>query len=102
MVLMKVLDFCSELFGDMRHSTEEEKELYENMLEGMLTGTVIDSTLVRCTHCGESYYSHKYSTSTCMHWEPVFKDGVLINKNPNKTTNHCHCLNCGKDFSYTD
>lgn len=26
-------DFCSEAFGEMRHSTEEEKELYEKMLD---------------------------------------------------------------------
>ena len=28
-------DFCSEVFGDMRHSTEEEKKLYEDMLNKM-------------------------------------------------------------------
>ena len=57
---------------------------------------------VKCPHCGESYYQYLYSTSTCLHWTPVYKDGVLINKNPNKTNNHCHCLNCDKDFSYQD
>ena len=25
-------DFCSDAFGEMRHSTEEEKKLYEDML----------------------------------------------------------------------
>ena len=28
-------DFCSEVFGDMRHSTEEEKKLYKDMLNKM-------------------------------------------------------------------
>lgn len=54
----------------------------------------------KCPHCGESYYSVLYSTSTCLHYTPVYKDGVLISKNPNKTTNHCKCLNCSKKFSY--
>ena len=54
----------------------------------------------KCPHCGESYYQVLYSTSTCLHWTPVYKDGVMISENPNKTTNHCHCLGCDKDFSY--
>lgn len=56
----------------------------------------------KCPLCGESHYQYIYSTSTCLHWTPVYKDGVLINKNPNKTTNHCHCLNCDRDFIYED
>lgn len=54
----------------------------------------------RCPHCGESYYRENYSTTTCMAWYPVYKDGVLMNSDPNKTTVHCTCINCGKDFSY--
>ena len=30
----------------------------------------------KCPHCGESYYSVLYSTSTCLHYTPVYKDGV--------------------------
>lgn len=56
---------------------------------------------VKCPHCGENYYQYLYSTSTCLYYTPVYKDGVCISKNPNKTTNHYRCLNCGKDFSYT-
>lgn len=29
---VNVFEFCSDLFGEMRHSTEEEKQLYEDML----------------------------------------------------------------------
>ena len=32
-------DFCSEAFGEMRHSTEEEKMLYENMLDMLSDNT---------------------------------------------------------------
>ena len=55
-----------------------------------------------CPHCGESYYAENYSTTTAMYWAPIFKNGVLINENPNITTTHCTCCNCGKSFSYTN
>ena len=56
--------------------------------------------LIKCPHCNESYYAERYSTSTCVGWTPIYKDGVLINENPNTTTVSCYCLNCGKDFTY--
>ena len=55
-----------------------------------------------CPYCGESYYAENYSTTTAMYWAPIFKNGVLINENPNTTTTHCTCCNCGKSFSYTN
>ena len=57
--------------------------------------------MVKCPYCGESYYSENYSTSTCLGWTPVYKNGVLMNENPNTTTTHCTCLSCGKSFSYS-
>lgn len=56
---------------------------------------------IKCPHCRDSYYQYLYSTSTLMGWSPIYKDGVLINKNPNKTTEHFRCLNCGNNFSHT-
>lgn len=55
---------------------------------------------IKCPHCGESYYAEKYSTCTLVGWAPVYKDGILINKNPNVTTVHCDCLSCSKEFTY--
>ena len=57
---------------------------------------------IKCPHCGESHYYEGYSTSTCIHWTPVYKNGVIIYDNPNITTHHCSCLNCGEKFSYQD
>ena len=54
----------------------------------------------KCPHCGESYYYEKYSTTTCLYCPPIYKDGVNINPDHNTTTTYCHCLNCGKEFSY--
>ena len=58
--------------------------------------------LIKCPNCGESYYQENYSTTTAMYWAPIFKNGVLINENPNTTTTHCTCCNCGKSFSYSN
>ena len=54
-----------------------------------------------CPHCGESYYMEKFSTSTCVYYPPVYKDGVNINPDRNTTTVHCTCMACGKDFCVT-
>ena len=55
---------------------------------------------VKCPRCGESYYAEHYSTMTAMAWTPIYKDGVLINRNPNHCTTYCTCMNCGNNFSY--
>ena len=62
---------------------------------------ILDRENVRCPHCGESYYNELYSTRTSAYYPPIYKDGVNINHDRNTTTTNCHCLNCGKDFSYS-
>lgn len=54
-----------------------------------------------CPHCGKSYYIENYSTTTAVHYPPIYKDGVNINPDRNTTTTYCTCLNCGKEFSFT-
>lgn len=60
------------------------------------------SPSVKCPHCGEKHYQLDYLTTTCIGWTPVYKDGVQVNKNPNKVTVHCTCCNCGEKFTYTE
>ena len=55
-----------------------------------------------CPHCGESYYMEKYSTCTALYFPPIYKDGVNINPDKNTTARHCKCMNCGKEFSFTE
>lgn len=55
---------------------------------------------VKCPNCGHSYFKELYSTCTAMYFPPVYKDGVNINPDMNKTTVSCRCINCNKDFSY--
>lgn len=57
--------------------------------------------IIHCPHCGKSFYEELYSTRTALYYPPIYKDGVNINPDRNKTTTSCHCLNCGKDFCYT-
>ena len=52
----------------------------------------------KCPHCGESYYTELYSTSTAVYYPPIYKDGVNINPDMNKSTTHYECLNCQKEF----
>lgn len=55
---------------------------------------------VKCPHCGESYYMENHSTSTCMYFPPIYKDGMNINSDRNIYKTYCTCMNCNKDFSY--
>ena len=61
-----------------------------------------ETNIIRCPHCGESYYQKLYSSSTCLGWIPIYRNGELINKDPNVTSVHCHCLECDEDFSYKE
>lgn len=57
---------------------------------------------IKCPNCGESYYKEEYSVTTCLGWTPIYKDGVLINEDPNTITTYCHCCNCGEHFAYNN
>lgn len=70
-------------------------------LENVINTTADGNITHCCPHCGESYYMEKYSTRTCAYYPPIYKDGVNINPDRNKTTTHCTCMNCGKEFSFT-
>ena len=54
---------------------------------------------VKCPHCGESYYTELYSTSTAVYYPPIYKDGVNINPDMNESITYCKCLNCHKEFT---
>ena len=52
----------------------------------------------KCPHCGASHYMEGSSMTTLAYYPPIWKDGVNINPDRNKTTTHCKCLNCGGEF----
>ena len=56
--------------------------------------------IIKCPHCGASYYREEYRMRTSMYYPPIFKDGVNINPDGNITTVACFCLGCKSDFSY--
>ena len=53
----------------------------------------------KCPHCGESYYTELFSTTTALYCPPIYKNGVNINKASNTTTTHCRCMSCNKEFT---
>lgn len=62
-----------------------------------------DSRIIHlCPNCGKSHYRVEYQTRTCLAWKPIYKDGVMINSNPNKTKSYCHCINCQADFTFEE
>lgn len=56
--------------------------------------------MLNAPHCGESYYMENYTTTTALYYPPIYKNGVNINPDKNKSTTHCTCMNCGKDFNF--
>jgi hypothetical protein len=79
--------------------------------DGFVTGVSIDDYCIdnmartvhikgdaKCPHCGESYYIELYNFSTAVYFPPTYKDGVNINPDMNKSTTHCQCLSCNKEF----
>ena len=54
--------------------------------------------MIKCPKCGETYYAIQCVTRTALYWEPIYKDGKIINSDPNTTTFSCRCLNCGHEF----
>lgn len=55
-----------------------------------------------CPHCGISHYLEIRRETTCLMWFPIYKDGILINTDPNTTTVYCKCLNCGENFKFEE
>ena len=78
----------------------KEGILQENMTECVCKIEVKKDDLIRCPHCGESYYVENYSVSTAVYYPPIYKDGVNINPDRNQSITHCTCMNCGKEFDY--
>lgn len=72
-----------------------------------VTGTtIIDNNIAEpieeqlvCPHCGASYYTELYSTSTAVYYPPIYKNGVNINPNQNQASTFYECMACGKRFS---
>lgn len=58
---------------------------------------------VVCPYCGAKHFSMGCTTSTALHVTSIVKDGKVLNNGPiNHITTHCHCCNCGKDFTFDE
>lgn len=54
--------------------------------------------MIKCPHCGASYYSTGPSMRTAVYYPPIWKDGVNTNPDMNVTTTEAHCYECNYDF----
>lgn len=52
-----------------------------------------------CPHCGKSDYYEQYSMATTIYSPPHYKNGILIDDDPNYYTTYCRCAACGKEFT---
>lgn len=96
----EIIDFLNNTY------LMKEKDVQDIFLTGT---TILDNNITEtiepirgpavCPHCGASYYTEIYSTSTAVHYPPIYKNGVNINPNQNQTTTLCECMACGKRFS---
>ena len=96
---------CVTLILDSVNMVREEDnlEVFNAIDNCVHTEEVIDITVRHlCPYCRENYYMVKNMSSTCVYYPPIYKDGVNINPDRNKTTVECTCMNCGKDFSYEE
>ena len=55
---------------------------------------------VRCPKCGKQSFEVGPSITTCGYYPPVYKDGVNINTDRNKTTTKYKCV-CGHTWKET-
>jgi len=58
--------------------------------------------MIKCPNCEKSHYVEHYSTTTALGWVQEYKNGELVNSNPNVSTTYCTCCECGHDFFYTE
>ena len=84
--------------GDNIISFDDVKTVLDNTTTTLGVVSTSLKSNIKCPHCGESYYTEMYGYSTAAYYPPIWKDGVNINPGRNKTTTHCKCLNCGKEF----
>ena len=61
---------------------------------------MIKDNLIHCPACNASHYQYHYSTTTAMGWIQEYKDGELVNGNPNISISYCTCCECGHNFYY--
>ena len=106
----EIIDFLNDTF--LMRVKDRQWDLTTDVVSGVVTGCSIDATSnflgdcgvicmssdTKCPHCGESFYTEMSSTTTLVGYSPIWKDGVNINPDRNKSTTHCRCLKCNKEF----
>lgn len=56
---------------------------------------------MKCPKCGSEHYKYEGSISTLLGTYAEYKDGEIIQRNPNITTDQVTCLECDERFEIT-
>lgn len=103
----EIIDFLNDTYLMKQKDGKWGSDTY--VISGTVEGHQIENTLgdcgviymnsdTKCPHCGESFYTEEYNISTAVYYPPIYKNGVNINPDQNKSTTHCRCLKCNKEF----
>lgn len=55
--------------------------------------------MIKCPHCGGTWFSELYTTSTSLYY-PIVHAQNADNFDPNYTTHYCRCNTCQQNFCY--
>ena len=95
----EIIDFLNDTYLMKEKDGQDIFVTGTTILDNNITETIEPIRAAVCPHCGASYYTEIYSTSTAVYYPPIYKNGVNINPNQNQTTTLCECMACGKRFS---
>lgn len=82
---------------DILNKQELNKDLslnYQQSLNDSLTEGLYDK--IKCPYCGESYFGVGPTFTTAVYYPPIYKNGVNINPDQNKSITKYECLKCGR------
>lgn len=82
---------------DILNKQEQNKEVllnYQQSLADYLTASLHDK--VKCPYCGGAYFAVGPTFTTAVYYAPIYKDGVNINPDHNKSITKYECLKCGR------
>ena len=104
--VLECLDNCISSVGSISDSISIEKASVLGPSDALVisSGHIVanDINSVKCPNCGDSYYKIGESLSTCVYYQPVYKNGVNINPDRNKSTTKYECCSCGHIWSQSN
>lgn len=97
------LDNCISSISTISDGISIEKaSLSDELVLSSGHSVTITHNSIKCPNCGDSYYKVGESISTCVYYQPVYKNGVNINPDHNRSTTQYECCSCGHIWSQSN